>query len=263
MKSMMNASLGFGLVNLECKIYKATETHDVQFHLHHVDCGGAVGMKRYCKSCDDTLAPAEIVKGVDRGGKLVTLSTEELSDVEESAGGKHVEVLQFVHADEVDPITFESPYYLEPTAASLEGYTLLRVVLEESDRVGVVRYTMRGKTRMAMLRAQGNVLVLHNIVWPDEVRTPDFKILDKKVALKPLAVKVAHQLVESMMGVFDPEAFTDEYTMRLNEAIDAKAAGDDSPAISGVLAEAEVHDLLAALEASVKRPRKTVKRSAK
>lgn len=137
---------------------------------------------------------------------------------------------------------------------------LLRTVLEESQRVALVRYTMR-TTRMAVLRVMGNVLVLQNLTWPDEVRPADFAILAQKVVLKPRAIKVAHQIVESMLGVFDANDWTDTYTQRLTEVITAKALNTEASPVEHDAPE-DVSDLIAALEASVK-PRKKTRRSAK
>lgn len=116
-------------------------------------------------------------------------------------------------------------------------------------------------TRMAVLRVMGNVLVLQNLTWPDEVRPADFAILAQKVVLKPRAIKVAHQIVESMLGVFDANDWTDTYTQRLTEVITAKALNTEASPVEHDAPE-DVSDLIAALEASVK-PRKKTRRSAK
>lgn len=226
-RSMMKAQIAFGLVNIPVGIHKAVDSHDVSFHLRHAGCGGGVGMPRTCKDCGQVLASADIVKGIDVDGSLVLMSDEDIDAVKEDAGSRAISVEQFLHADDLDPIMLEAPYYLVPDKEALEGYTLLRTVLEESQRVALVRYTMR-TTRMAVLRVMGNVLVLQNLTWPDEVRPADFAILAQKVVLKPRAIKVAHQIVESMLGVFDANDWTDTYTQRLTEVITAKALNTEA-----------------------------------
>jgi DNA end-binding protein Ku len=254
MRAVFRTSISFGLVNVPVGVFKATESHDIKFQMHHAGCLGRIGFVRTCKDCGEVVAYDDIVKGIERDDTLVIFTEDELSDVETEVG-RELEVVQFVHADEIDPIMFESPYYLAPAQKAsksvLEGYALLRVVLEESQRVGIVRYTVRNKTRIAALRVMGDVLVLQNLTWPDELRPADFSVLQKKVTLAPRAVKMAHQIVETMLGTFEPAEFTDDYMVRLNEVIDAKAANSEVPAAKRKETE-DVSDLIAALEASVK-----------
>ena len=143
MRAVKKASLGFGLVNVPVRMYLATESHDVGFHQHHQGCDGAIGMVRTCKQCGEVVPYADIVSGIERDGKLVTLSKDELAGLEDERGAQ-IEVLQFCQAGEIDPIMFdENTYYCEPDGGDPKGYPLLSQVLVESDLVGVVRYVMR------------------------------------------------------------------------------------------------------------------------
>jgi DNA end-binding protein Ku len=258
MRSINNTSINFGLVNVAVKVYAATENHDVKFHQRHggqAGCRGLLGRQNVCKDCGQVVEFGDIVKGFDVDGATVILTGDELAAVENEAG-KALEVVQFVHAEEVDPMLLQAPYYLEPSAASLSGYALLREVLTETDRVGMVRYTHRGRTHLAVLRCAGAVLVLHNIAWPDELRAPEFAILTRKVTLEPKAVKMATQLVESMMATFDGAELVDVYQRRLAAVVEAKAVDTPLPVVSAASADGgveDVSDLLAALEASIKR----------
>jgi len=153
-RSINNTSINFGLVNVAVKVYAATENHDVKFHQRHggqAGCRGLLGRQNVCKDCGQVVEFGDIVKGFDVDGATVILTGDELAAVENEAG-KALEVVQFVHAEEVDPMLLQAPYYLEPSAASLSGYALLREVLTETDRVGMVRYTHRGRTHLAVLR---------------------------------------------------------------------------------------------------------------
>lgn len=249
MRAIKKTSLSFGLVNVPVGMYKATESHDVAFKQHHGGCGGGIGMVRVCKECEQEVAWADIVKGIDMDGTLVIVEPEELKSLE-GEQVPAVEVLQFIDADEIDPISYESPYYLAPDKTSLEGYALIRQVLAESKKSGLVKFALRGRESLGLLRVSGNLLVIHTLAWPDEIREPDFAILNKPVKLKPKMLEMAHALVNAMSEPFVAEDHVDAYTGRVQEFLQAKAAGEPfEPHPAG--AEPVVDDLLAALEATI------------
>lgn len=260
MKSMLNTQITFGLVSIPVKVHRATESHNVESHQYHGgDCRGPVGYTRTCKTCAEPVEWADIAKGFEGDdGQVVIVTADELAAVErETISG--IEVLQFVQADEISPMILDTPHYLAPDpgkrkgGGNLQGYALLRQVLDESHRVAVCRYVIREAAHMAVLRVEGNVLVLQNMCWADELRAPAWPDLDKRIELDPKMVKAAHALVESMMGTFHHGEYTDSYTEHVRELIHTKAAG-----VAPVSAEqdevgtADVSDLLAALESSVK-----------
>lgn len=257
MRAVKRSSLAFGLVNIPVRLYKATETHDIGFHQYHggpSGCLGGIGQKRVCKSCLADVDYGDIVKGIEHNDKLVFITPDELKSLDDEQGSQ-IDVLQFVQQDEIDPILWEQPYFVEPDG-SAEGYALLRRVLAESDRVAVVRFALRTKTHLGILRVFGNVLTIHTMMWGDEVRNAgELNIPDVAIPLKPQAVKMAHQLVESMLGVFNPDEYRDSYTERLGDLIEAKAADAEFVTTPHQLDadEDEVSDLMAQLEASIKR----------
>lgn len=251
MRALKTTSIQFGMVNIPLKVYKPIESHDVAFKQYHGGCGGSIKMERYCEDCDLKPVPfADVVKGVEQDGSLVLIAPSELKDLEGETSPA-IEVLQFVDSDEIDPLTYEAAYYTAPDKGSLEGYALLREVLAESGKVGVVRFSLRaGRQSLGIIRASGAMLILHSVAWPDEVREPAFPILDRPVELKPAVLDMARSLVESMSGSFKAEDFTDSYASRVQEFIAARAEGGEYiPSPAG--ATEDVSDLLAALEASI------------
>lgn len=250
MRAMKTTAISCGMLNVPVKLYKAVDNHDIAFKQHHAGCGGGIAMERKCRECAEPVAYADIVKGIDHGGTLVIVSADELRDLEDEAPDA-VEVEQFVGADEIDPLTYEDSYYLEPGKAAAEGYALLRQALAETGKHGLVRFAMRGKLHLGVLRVSGDLLVIHTIAWPDEVRKPSFPALDKPVALKPAVVEMAKQLVEAMTEPFEPAAWRDTYTDRLGEFIAAKADGGEFISAKPEPEDETIKDLLAALEASV------------
>jgi len=206
----------------------------------------------YCKLCNDEVAYADIVSGMEVDGNLVIITADERESLKEEQG-EGIELLQFANADEVDPIMYEGTYYLEPEGNG-DGYALLRQVLIDSGRIGIVRYAMRQKTHLGVLRVLGNVLVVHTIMWPDEVRpTTELKVPTAAVPAK--ALKMAHLIVDSMTEEFNPEDYKDEYQIRLQELVDAKA--DNAPFVTKAkdLDDDAIDDddLIARLEATIKR----------
>ena len=156
---------------------------------------------------------------------------------------------------------YDRSYFLEPDSKTSKSYVLLAKTLAETDRVAIVHFSLRNKTRLAALRVKDfskrNVMVVHTLLWPDEIRDPDFPVLDTKVDIKPAELKMAGQVVESMADDFQPERYNDDFQEQLRELIEAKIEGgqvfttEEQPT---ALDETEdVSDLLAKLEASVKK----------
>lgn len=262
MRAYRKTCIAFGLVSVPVGVYKPVDSHDVSFKMHHMGCGGSIKMERYCEACEAKPVDfADVVKGIDHDGTLVLVTGDELKALE---GEKvpAIEVIRFVAADEIDPLTYESAYYTAPDKVSLKGYTLLRTVLAEKGLVAVVQFGFNaGRLGLGVLRASGDLLVLHTIAWPDEVREPAFPILDKKVELEPAVLDMAHSLVESMTGTFKPEEFVDTYTVKVKEFIAARAAGGEFIPTQAEETE-DISDLLAALEASVAKKKKAKKKAA-
>jgi DNA end-binding protein Ku len=253
MRSMKKTSLSFGLVNIPIRLYKATEDHDVGFHQHHDADLGRIGYQKYCKDCGKVVDKDNIVKGIDYEGHVIVVTEDELSSLAEEVGPQ-IEVVQFAEAHEIDAIAYENAYYAEPDGAT-EGYALLREVLGETDRIAVVRFTLRGdKTHLGVLRVKDGLLVIHSMRWPDEVRNPSSLKVELDAVVKPQALKMAHMLVESMLMEFKPTEYVDNYTARIEELIEAKAEGHAlKPKPQELDNVEEVADIIAQLEASIKR----------
>jgi DNA end-binding protein Ku len=260
MKAWLSTEIHFGLVNVPVKMYAATSDHDLKSHLYKADTLEPIGQQWIVKDSDPTevVAFGDTVRGFEaEDGSVVPVSKDEFASIESDAG-KSIEVLKFVPADQINPLALESPYYLAPADPKkpVTGYALLRDRMANSDRVGIVRYAARGKAHMAVLRAAGAVLTLQNLMWADEIREPDFPVLNKPVEFKPQEVEMAQVLLESMYGDFDPAEYSDVYTDRLAELVEAKAAGEELAPVAHEPVE-DVSDLLAALEASIKKSAKS------
>jgi DNA end-binding protein Ku len=255
MRSIWKGAVSFGLVNVPVKVYSATQNHDIKFHqVHEVD-GGRIRYKRTCSECGKEVTFADIAKGYESAdGRLVLLTDEDLKSLPLSSS-REIDVVEFVGADEVDPLLLDKSYYLEPDAKALKPYVLLREALEQTDRMAVVKVALRQRESLAVLRVRGDVIVLQTMLWPDEIREPAFDVLDTKVELRSQEVTMAASLVDSLAAEFDPSVFEDEYAAAVQTLVETKLEGGDVRELStGDAAtddDAQVLDLLAALQRSV------------
>jgi DNA end-binding protein Ku len=267
MRSIWKGSIAFGLVNVPVKVYSATETHDIRFHQVHAKDGGRIKYDRVCSECGNSVQFADIDKAYDSpDGERVILTDQDFDKL--PAAEKHeIPVLEFVPTEQIDPILFDKSYFLEPDSSSPKAYVLLRQTLLETERTALVHFTLRQKTRLAALRVRDDVLVIQTLLWPDEVRAAEFPSLDDAPSARPQEVKMATSLVESMSSDFDPTEFTDDYQIELRKLIDDTIANggekviqtDESSSDDGE--DAEVVDLVAALQRSVEAAGKNAKSS--
>jgi DNA end-binding protein Ku len=256
MRAIWKGAVSFGLVSISVRLYSATEEKDIRFHQVHRTDGGRIKYKRVCSVDGEEVGYDDIAKGYDLGGgEMVVLTDEDFAELPLSTSHA-IDVLEFVPADQVDPILYAKAYYLEPEGAATKPYVLLRDALTDSDRVAIVKIALRQREQLATLRVRNGVLVLNTMLWPDEVRKPDFNFLDEDISLRPPELAMAGSLIDSMAGEFDPGVYTDNYREALQEVIDAKVEGREVVAPEEPeAAPAAAVDLMAALKASVERAR--------
>ncbi len=252
MRSIWKGTISFGLVTIPVRLYAATEQRDITFRqVHRVD-GGQIKFKRVCSADGEEVPYADVAKGYPLpSGEMVVLTDDDLASLP-LASGHAIEVLQFAPADQIDPILFAKAYYLEPEAAGVRPYVLLRTALEQSGRVAVVKVALRQRESLATLRVTDGVFVLETMLWPDEVRTPDFPFLGEDIGVRAQELKMAKSLIDTMTGDFDPSEFRDEYREALEQLIEAKISGQQAVRPAEAPGEAvPAEDLIAALRASV------------
>ena len=261
MRAIWKGAVSFGLVNVPVRLYAATGEHDIRFHQVHRSDGGRIRMKRTCSACGEDIGYDEIAKGYESpDGKLVVLSDEDLAELP-VASGHEIDVVQFVPAEQVDPVLLAKPYYLEPETRATKPYVLLREALAQTDRMAVVKVALRQRETLAVLRVRDKAIVLQTMLWPDEVREAEFDVLDSDVDLRPQELQMAASLIESLAANFHPEEFEDEYAVAVQELIDARlqdadaAPQDVHEPSGGGRGASEVVDLLTALQRSVERAR--------
>ncbi|MCP2336482.1 non-homologous end joining protein Ku [Actinomadura rupiterrae] len=256
MRSIWKGAISFGLVTIPVKLYSATEQRDVSFHQVHREDGGRIRYKRVCTLDGEEVAYSDIAKGFELpSGEMVVLTDEDFADLPLSSS-RRVDVLEFVDAEEVDPIYFNKSYFLEPDSQGVKPYVLLRDALEESGKVALVKVALRQRESLATLRVREGVFVLETMLWPDEVRTADFPFLDEDIDVRRQELTMATSLIDSMSGDFDPGQYKDTYREALESVIEAKVEGREVVQPAEEEGEAPAADLLSALRASVEAAKK-------
>lgn len=257
MRAIGKRTIAFGLVSVPVKIYTATEDHDVALHQVHDADGGRIRYERRCEVCGKVIAYEHIARGFERDGQRVILSDEDFAALPE-AGKDDIEVVEFVPSDQVDPITFERSYYLEPEKSGVKPYVLLRRTLERTDRTAIVRFALRTKSHLGALRVHGDALVLQSLLWADELRAADFPALKGAPRISQKEQELADALVKSLESDFRPEDYEDEYQDQLRTLIEAKLEKGDALDVAEEFpdhedpdAGGEVIDLMEALKRSV------------
>ncbi|WP_433801151.1 Ku protein [Actinomycetospora sp. CA-084318] len=254
MRAIWSGAVSFGLVNVPVRLYAATSNHDIRFHQVHEIDGGRIRQKRTCSVCGEEVAYSEIAKGYETDdGQLIMLDDDDLATLP-TATGHEIDVVQFVPADQVDPLLLDKSYYLEPENKALKPYSLLREALRETDRMALVKVALRQRETLALLRVRDNAIVLQTMLWPDEVREAEFPVLDNDVEVRPQEMAMASSLIDSLSGDFEVGEFEDEYRKAVGELIEYKrehGGGRPTPEEAPAEDADDMTDLLTALRRSV------------
>ncbi len=267
MRSIWRGAITFGLVNVPVKLYSATEDHDLSLHQVHNADGGRIRYQRRCEVCGRVVDFQDIDKAYDAGDRTVVLTAEDLKALP-SERNREIDVVEFVPREQVDVIRLDRSYYLEPDGRSTRPYVLMRHVLQETERVAIVQFTLRQKTRLGVLRVHDDVLLLQSLLWDDEVREASFPSLDADVELQKRELDMATSLVKGFESDFSPADFTDEYQEQLRLLVDAKLEQGESVDTAATFGEeegtegdggGEVVDLMEALRRSVEENRAKAK----
>jgi len=252
-RAIWSGSISFGLVNIPVKLYSAVSRKSVHFNQLDARTNSRVKQKRVSAE-DGTEVPYEqIVKGYElASGTYVIITEDELAALDPKAL-RTIDIDEFVDLSMIDPIFYDSAYYLAPDKAT-KPYALLAKAMEETGKVGIAHFVMRTKQYLAAIRPQDGRLMLSTMVYADEINDPqeikeltdlgDIELPDRELAM-------ASQLIESLSAEFEPDKFQDTYREAVLELIERKAGGEEVIAPAAAAEPDKVVDLMAALEASV------------
>lgn len=256
-RSIWNGAISFGLVSIPIKLVNATESHAVSFRQVHSEDNGRIRYRKVCELEDREVTQSEIGKAYEGAdGEMIPITEDDLSHLPLPTA-RTIEIVAFVPAERIDPLQMDAAYYIAAAGApAAKPYTLLREALKRSHKVAIAKFALRGRERLGMLRVVGDVIVLHGLLWPDEVRAPEGVAPDVDVTVRDQELDLADALMDTL-GEVDLDDLHDEYREALEEVIAAKAAGETPPETPAPAEGGKVLDLMAALEKSVREARES------
>jgi DNA end-binding protein Ku len=258
-RALWTGAIGFGLVSIPVKLYRATASasgQGVSFHQLHEKCGTRIKMVRRCPRDDVDVPWEDVVKGYEvHKGRYVIVTDEELDEILPKDDFAQIAIENFVALDEIDPIYYDRAYYVAADGAA-RAYALLHRALVDSGRAAIARVTLRTRSHLAVVRAQDHHLLLSTMFYDDEIVGADVvPALDEARAhVDKKQEDVARQLIDSMTTAWDPSRYHDEYTARAKRLIEEKLERgqiEESLVPAGAPRRGEVIDLMAALRKSV------------
>ncbi|MFG3169767.1 Ku protein [Streptomyces sp. NPDC048200] len=251
MRSIWNGAISFGLVSIPIKLMNATESHSISFRQIHLDDGGRIRYRKVCELEDTEVESSEIGKAYEEAdGTLIPITDEDLAALPLPTA-RTIEIVAFVPADRIDPLQMDTAYYLSANGVpATKPYVLLREALKRSKKVAVAKFALRGRERLGMLRVVDDVIAMHGLLWPDEIRATDDVARDDGVTVRDKELDLADALMDTLGGV-DLDTLHDDYREAVEELITAKAEGHEAPAAPAEKDGGKVLDLMAALEKSV------------
>ncbi|MEH0418537.1 non-homologous end joining protein Ku [Streptomyces sp. B21-083] len=252
MRSIWNGAISFGLVSIPIKLVNATESHSISFRQIHVEDGGRIRYRKVCELEDREVRGDEIGKAYEGAdGAMIPITDEDLGSLPLPTA-KTIEIVAFVPGDRIDPLQMDTAYYLSANGVpAAKPYTLLREALKRSQKVAIAKFALRGRERLGMLRVVDDVIAMHGLLWPDEIRATDGVAPDTGVTVRDQELDLADALMATL-GEVDLADLHDDYREAVEELIAAKASGEEAPHAPAPSGGGKVLDLMAALEKSVR-----------
>jgi DNA end-binding protein Ku len=253
MRTIWNGSINFGLVNIPVGLAVAQQRKDVAFRTLHRECGTPIKQKRYCPFHERDVEADELVKGWEfTKGQFVLVEESDLEAVALQRS-QSVDIVRFVKVEEVDPIYFDRTYYLVPAEANAQRrpYVLLLRAMQEAGMGAVGKFVLWGKENLCLIRPLGDSLALETLYYSEDIRPR--KEIDELVSetdVQEAELGMARELVENLVGEYDPDDYANEYRNELRAMLEAKLAGEEIARPEPVTV-APVIDLMDALKQSV------------
>ncbi len=253
MRTIWNGSISFGLVNIPIGLAIATQRSDVAFRTLHRECGTPIKQKRYCPQHDRDVEADELVKGWEvTKGQFVLVDEADLESVALQRS-QSIEIVRFVKLDEVDPVFFDRTYYLSPAAAAAarRPYVLLLRAMQQTGMAAIGKFVLWGKENLCLIRPHGDSLALETLFFGEDVRSrAEIEESVSETEVKKAELDLARQVIQSLVGEFEPAEFENEYRRDLRAMLEAKVAGQEIARPEPV-PTAPVVDLMEALKRSV------------
>jgi DNA end-binding protein Ku len=251
--------LSFGLVAIPVKVHSAVKDETIRFNFLHEKCGSRVRNRYYCPVCNEVVERDDQARGYQTSKDQYVMFTDAELDSLEAAANRSIELKEFVPLNKVDPIYFESSYYLAPDEGGEKPYRLLAIAMAKTGRAAVAELVSRGKEQIVIIRPYQNGLMLHGMYYQNEIR--DFSQIPRadSATVGQLELDLGEGLIERLtVDDFDPEEFRDEYRLRVQSMLDEKSKGKEVSITVPPVRHGQIIDLMDALKQSMERvpPRK-------
>ena len=224
--SVWKGHLTFGLISIPVHISAAARGERISFNQLHKVCHSRLKQPLFCPVCNRNVERSEIVKGYEHEKDQYILFSEEELDKIEPPSAKIMEILEFVKLDEMDPLYFDSSYYITPEDAGVKAYKLLMNAMHESGYGAIAKLTMHQREHIVVIRPSAKGMTLHTMFYTNEIRAAESVPVDK-VEIKDQEKKLAEQLIQSLAAPFEPQKYRDEYQENVKGMISAKLKGQE------------------------------------
>jgi DNA end-binding protein Ku len=241
--------LTFGLISIPMRLFAAARGERVSFNQLHNVCHSRLKQPLFCPVCNRNVERSEVVKGYEYDKDQYVLFNEEELDKIEPPSARVMEIIEFVKLDEIDPLYFDSSYYITPEDPGLKAYTLLMKAMQETGYGAIAKITMHQREHIVIIRPGAKNLTLHTMFYSSEIRAAETVATDK-IEVKDQEKKLAEQLIESLAAPFQPDKYRDEYSDNVRALIAAKLQGQEVAAAPQPYL-APVIDLMEALKKSL------------
>ena len=240
----------FGLISIPVRLFAAARTDRISFNQIHEPCNSRIKQQIFCPVCDRTVERSELVKGYEiEKDTYVIVQDDEIKKIA-PASQETMEIVEFVKLGEVDPLYFDTSYYITPEEPGKRAYHLLLETMQKTEFAAIAKLAMHQREHTVVVRPREEGLTLHTIFYANEVRAVPEYGQTRNTEIRPQEIQLAEQLVLSLAAPFDPEKYEDTYQKRLSEMLDAKREGkvvQEAPTKK----MAPVIDLMAALQRSL------------
>jgi DNA end-binding protein Ku len=254
--SVWKGFLSFGLLSIPVRLFSAARGERISLNQIHSVCNSRIRMPLYCPTCDKKVERSEIVKGYEYDKDQYVLFTEEELDNIEPDSSRTMEIVEFVKLAEIDPLYFDSSYYVTPEPEGKKAYHLLQKALEESGYSAIAKLTMHQREHTVIIRPHKNGriagMTLHTMFYQSEVREVAEYGQDEGIEVRDAEKKLAVQLIENLAAKFEPEKYRDDYQESMRALIAAKQQGKEMAPVTHAT-RAPVIDLMAALKQSLEK----------
>src|SRR5437870_3948757 len=257
MRAIWKGNISFALVSIPISLFSATRRNELSFHYLHKKDMSRVSNKRFCDAEDTEIAWEDLTRGYEyEKDRYIEITDEDLdkADVELT---KTIQIQEFVQEEEIDPVYFDKPYYLEPQKGGERAYSLMRDALAQSKKVGIAKVVLKSREHLAAVKTVGEMMTLQTMRFAHEIVDASELNLPKKAEVSKKEMDLANTLIDSMSDTFDPKKYKDDYHDKVLEIIQMKIAGvaPQAPAPKGP-GPAKVVDLMEILKQSLNETRK-------